>query len=88
MSAWALRLAAALSTTLVFVGAISYTAAHVKNAAAPLQPPVAPSASAAPATAGASNSGGRPAPTATPRLTLAPGVRGATLPPITFTRVS
>ncbi len=87
MSSWALRLAAALSTLLVFVGAISYTAAHVKNAAAPLQPPVARPATATPATADPSVPG-RPSPTATPRLTLAPGVRGATLPPITFTHVS
>ncbi|MFN2519620.1 MAG: hypothetical protein ABR525_01080 [Candidatus Limnocylindria bacterium] len=92
MPSWALRTAAAVSTLLVFMGAVSYTAAHVKNPAAPLQPPVAPAATGA-AAAGAPGtstpgSSGRVGPSPTPRISLAPGVRGATLPPITFTHVS
>ena len=82
MPPWALRVTAALSTLLVFAGALFYTTAHVKNPAAPLQPPVPPAATPAPSPPAA----GRPSPT--PRLSLAPGVRGATLPPITFTHVS
>ena len=82
MPPWALRLAAGLSTLLVFVSALFYTTGHVKNPAAPLRPPVPPAATPAPSPSAA------PRPTPTPRLSLAPGVRAATLPPITFTHVS
>lgn len=88
MPAWGLRVAAAVSTLLVFVGAVSYTAAHVKNGAAPLQPPVSAPAPAPTPTPRSPGAGSQPSTSPTPRLTLAPGVRGATLPPITFTHVS
>jgi hypothetical protein len=91
MPSWSLKLSA---------GSFGYVNANVKNANAPLQPPVAdkPASSAAPATPTpaptlgpllATRPGQRP-PTITPgpRLTLAPGVKSATLPPISFTHTS
>jgi hypothetical protein len=67
-----------------FVGSGAFVLAHPKSEAAPLQPPVASSvakASSAPA-------GKTPAPKATPRITLQPGVRATDLPGVTYTHVS
>jgi len=100
MPSWSLKLSAVFVTLFVLVGSFDYAQAHVKNANAPLQPPVAdkPAASAAPPTPTpvgtigpllTTRPGQRP-PTGTPgpRLTLAPGVQFATLPPLTFTHTS
>jgi len=97
---WALKLSALFITLFVLAGSFDYARDHVKNANAPLQPPVAdrPAASAAPPTPTpgitippllTTRPGQRP-PTTTPgaRLTLAPGVQSATLPPLTFTHTS
>ena len=100
MPAWSLKLSAVFITLFALVGSFDYAQGHVKNPNAPLQPPVAdrpaatgpaPTASPAP-TIGpllSARPGQRP-PTSTPgpRLTLAPGVQNATLPPITFTHTS
>jgi len=98
MAGWALRLAALATTLFVFAGSVDYAATHVKNAAAPLQPPVdrGPSGTLAPAQPTptplpplVTQRGRTPAPgTPAPRLTIAPGVRLATLQPLTFTHVS
>lgn len=97
MPAWALKLSAVFVTLFVLAGSFDYASAHLKNANAPLQPPVAdrpatPSPVPAP-TLGplvSQRPGQRPAPTVTPgpRLTIAPGVRSASLAPITYTHVS
>jgi hypothetical protein len=98
MSAWALKLWATLITVVTLAGSYGYASTHLKNPNAPLQPPVAdrPAPSAAAPTPAPSvgplftlRPGQRP-PTATaaPRLTLAPGVRTASLAPITLTHVS
>ena len=100
MSALSLKVSALFVTLLVLAVSFGYARGHLKNASAPLQPPVADGGapSAAPVTA-------RPAPTIGPlftarpgqrapvttpgpRLTLAPGVQSANLPPITFTHTS
>lgn len=98
MPAWALKLSAVFVTLFVLAGSFDYASLHLKNANAPLQPPVAdrPATTATPLplpTIGPLVSlrpGQRPPPTITPgpRLTIAPGVRSATLPPISFTHVS
>lgn len=100
MPAWSLKLSALFITLFVLAGSFDYARGHLKNANAPLQPPVAdrPAASAAAPTPTpaftippllTTRPGQRP-PTTTPgpRLTLAPGVQSATLPPITFTHTS
>ena len=100
MPAWSLKLSAVCITLFTLAGSFGYASTHLKNANAPLQPPVAdkPAATSAPAvetplpTIGpllTLRPGQRP-PTITPgpRLTLAPGVRSATLAPLTFTHVS
>ncbi|HEX9268487.1 MAG TPA: hypothetical protein VF998_01465 [Candidatus Limnocylindria bacterium] len=97
MPAWLLRVAAVGITLFALGGSYAYTTAHLKNPGAPLQPPVVaadptatPSPTPEPATAppGTARPSQRPTPSPGPRLTLAPGVRSATLPPITFTHVS
>jgi len=100
MPSWSLKLSAVFITLFVLVGSFDYARGHVKNPDAPLQPPVAdqPAATAtAPTPSGAPTIGpllstrpGQRAPAATagPRLTLAPGVQTATLPPITLTHTS
>lgn len=100
MPAWSLKLTAVCVTLFTLVGSFGYASEHVKNANAPLQPPVAdkPAATSVPATATPVPSvgplftlrpGQRPASaTPGPRLTLAPGVKTATLAPLTFTHTS
>jgi hypothetical protein len=100
MPAWALKLAAIFVTVFTLAGSFGYASAHVKNANAPLQPPVAdkPAVASVPATATPVPTigplitlrPGQKAPTVTPgpRLTLAPAVKSATLAPLTFTHTS
>ncbi|OLC56871.1 MAG: hypothetical protein AUH85_04910 [Chloroflexi bacterium 13_1_40CM_4_68_4] len=101
MSAWALKLGSVLTTLLVLAGSVGYAGTHLKNAHAPLQPPLAnkavavvPSASPAAPTAtlpplvplrGRTRP---PSAQGTPIPSLQPNVRTADLPPITFTHVS
>jgi len=100
LPAWSLKLGAACITLAALGGSFGYASAHVKNVTAPLQPPVAdkPAATASPSPSPAASIGplitlrpgqktGAPG-TAAPRLTLEPGVRTATLAPLTFTHVS
>ena len=97
MPGWALQLSAVFITLFVLVGSFDYASRHLKNANAPLQPPVA-ERSAVPTPSPGPTLGPlvsqRPgqrtlAPvTPGPRLTIAPGVRNATLAPLTFTHVS
>ncbi len=75
--ALALRLGATLATVLALLGSTGYVAAHAKNPAAPLQPPVVRTSPSP-----------RPLPTPSGRLGIAPGVRATELPAITFTHVS
>lgn len=98
MPGWALKLSAVFITLFVLAGSFDYASGHLKNANAPLQPPVAErSAAAATPTPGPSlgpllsqRPGQRTQGPVTPgpRLTIAPGVRNATLAPLTFTHVS
>ena len=100
MPAWSLKLSAACITLFVLVGSFDYAGGHLKNPAAPLQPPVADGPAAASSAPGPSpvptigplltTRPGQRAPSTTPgpRLTLAPGVQSATLAPITFTHTS
>jgi len=99
MPSWSLKISATFITLFVLAGSFDYARGHVKNPNAPLQPPVAdkPAASAAPIPSPAPTVGplfttrpGQRPPTITPgpRLTLAPGVVSATLPPISFTHTS
>lgn len=100
MPAWALRLASVLTTLLVLVGSWGYASTHVRNANAPLRPPLpaVPEASPAPTPAPEAtvvpsllpNRPGlrRPTGSAGPTLTLQPGVRVTALPKITITHVS
>ena len=100
MRSWALKLSAVMITLSTLAGTFGYASGHVKNANAPLQPPVAdrPAGSSAPATGTPIPSIGPlltvrpgqrlPIVTPGPRLTLAPGVKSATLAPLTFTHTS
>lgn len=98
MPAWALKLWATAITLVALAGSFGYAGTHLKNPNAPLQPPVADrpaAASGAPSPAPSvgplfTPRPGQRGPTATaaPRLTLAPGVRTASLAPITLTHVS
>ncbi len=100
MPGWALKLSVVFITVFTLAGSFGYASAHVKNANAPLQPPVAdrPAVTSAPATATPVPTigplltlrPGQKAPTVTPgpKLTLAPGVKSATLAPLTFTHTS
>jgi hypothetical protein len=100
MPAWALKLCAVFVTLFALAGSFGYASAHVKNANAPLQPPLAdtPLSTFAPASETPMPTigplltlrPGQKAPTITPgpRLTLAPGVKTATLAPLTFTHTS
>jgi hypothetical protein len=100
MAEWALKLGSAAATLLVLAGSFAYAATHVKNPNAPLQPPVAESATAQPVAAVPASTaipslvgtrrGGQPRAGATPapRLTLQPGVQSADLPEVTFTHTS
>lgn len=75
--AFTLRLAATAASVATLLGSSAYVAAHPKDPAAPLKPPVVRST---------------PAPTPTPqasgRIRIEPGVRQTALPGITFTHVS
>ena len=100
LPAWSLKLGAACITLAALAGSLDYAGSHVKNVTAPLQPPVAdrPAANASPVPSAApsigplitARPGQRTAPpgSAAPRLTLEPGVRAASLAPLTFTHVS
>lgn len=71
-----LRLGATAATILGLLASVGYVAAHPKDAAAPLQPPVVrPSPTVAPAPTGG-------------RIRIGPGVRATELPAITSTHVS
>ena len=97
---WALRLGAFIATLFVLAGSFDYVATHVKNTAAPLQPPVEGVAAdlAVPPSAGQSGTPlpqlvpnrGRARPTLSPGpiITLQPGVRATALPSIAVTHVS
>lgn len=100
LPAWSLKLGAACITLAALAGSFDYASTHVKNVTAPLQPPVAdkPAATAGPSPTPAQSIGPlitlRPGQktgatgTPGPRLSLEPGVRTATLAPLTFTHVS
>jgi hypothetical protein len=104
MPGWALRLSALVATLLVFVGSFDYVAAHVKNTAAPLHPPVdglaaevtAPPSSPVPGQTAPTAlpqlvpNRGKPRPTSSPGpiISLQPGVRATALPSIAITHVS
>jgi len=101
LPAWSLKAGATCLTLFVLAGSFDYASTHVKNPAAPLQPPVADRpavASGGPSPSPLPSLGplitarpGRRTPTPAtpaPRLTLAPGVRSASLAPLTFTHVS
>jgi hypothetical protein len=98
VSAFALKLTSLVTTLVVLAGSYTYASTHVKNANAPLQPPVADAvAVSAPPTA-------RPTPIpslvgtrrgnpprssgASAPLNLQPGVRQTALPAVTFTHTS
>lgn len=72
-----LRLCATAATVATLLGSTVYVAAHPKDPAAPLQPPVAKS-----------GPGPTRAPQASGRIRIEPGVRQTALPGITFTHVS
>jgi hypothetical protein len=97
--AWALKLSAVFVTLFMLLGSFDYASAHIKNANAPLQPPVAdkPATPPTPTPAPVGTVGplfttrpGQKVPSTSPgpRLTLAPGVQIASLAPITFTHSS
>ena len=98
--AWSLKLGSACVTLAVLAGSFGYAGTHLKNPAAPLQPPVAdkPAATAGPSPTPTPSIGslitirpGQKTPppgSPGPRLNLEPGVRTATLAPLTFTHVS
>ena len=101
MPAWALKLSALFITLFVLIGSFDYARGHLKNPAAPLQPPVADAASPVSTTTPAPSVGPTIGPLLTirpgqrtasatpgPRLTLAPGVQTASLAPITLTHTS
>lgn len=97
MPAWALKVGSLCVTLLVVGGSFGYGRTHLKNTAAPLQPPVADK-SAAPAPGATPTPipplvglrGGKTRPPATPApfLNLQPGVQATTLPAISLTHVS
>ncbi len=75
MAGWALKLGAALLTTITVLASSLYVFGNVKNPYAPLRPPVVRAPS--------------PPPHAPPgRPVLSPSVRSADLPSLTFTYVS
>lgn len=97
MSALALKVSALATTLVVFVGSFAYASANVKNAQAPLQPPLVDrpdngataSPTPLPALVGTRRgSPPRPSSSPAPRLTLQPGVHTTALPEVTFTHVS
>lgn len=102
MPAWALKLGSIFTTLLVLAGSTDYATAHLKNANAPLQPPVSadkPIALTPPEpTVGPVATlpplvplRGRtrpPSAQGTPIPSLQPNVRTADLPPVTFTHTS
>ena len=97
MPSWALKVSAVFITLFVLAGSFEYASGHLKNANAPLQPPVAERPAAVTPTPGptlgplvSQRPGQRTLAPVTPgpRLTIAPGVRNATLAPLTFTHVS
>jgi hypothetical protein len=95
MSAWALKVGSLVTTLLVLLGSYAYTATHVKNTGAPLQPPVAtratPATSPTPIPSLVGTRRGNPpraASSPAPLLNLLPGVHATALPEVTFTHVS
>ena len=100
MPAWALKLGSVVTTLLVLFGSADYATAHLKNAKAPLQPPVSGKPVAAATASAAAPTAtlpplvplrGRtrpPSAQGTPIPSLQPNVRTADLPPLTFTHVS
>ena len=98
MPGWALKLSAVFITLFTLAGSFGYASAHVKNVNAPLQPPVAersggaatppPGPSLGPLVSQRPGQRTQAPVTPGPRLTIAPGVRNATLAPLTFTHVS
>jgi hypothetical protein len=98
MSYWTLKVGSIVTTLLVLVGSYGYASTHVKNASAPLQPPVEKSPEATPASPTptpipslvGTRRGTPPRATSSPgpRLTLQPGVQATDLPEVTFTHVS
>lgn len=99
MSALVLKIGSVVTTLIVLMGSYAYAATHVKNAAAPLQPPVAQS-SAQPSAAVSTPTpipslvgtrrGNPPRASSSPApiLNLLPGVQSTALPAVTFTHVS
>ncbi len=72
-----LRIGATAATVVSLLASAGYVSGHVKDAAAPLHPPVArPTPSPT------------PLPAATARLRIAPSVHTTSLPAVTSTRVS
>ena len=99
MPSWALKLGSLCITLLVVAGSYDYAKLHLKNAAAPLQPPVeggsAPvtppagvSPTPLPPLVGVRGNRTRPPSTPAPFLNLQPGVQATTLPAVTLTHVS
>ena len=98
MPAWALKLGALCVTLLVVAGSYDYAKLHLKNTAAPLQPPVEggsapltpPGVSPTPIPPLVGVRGGRTRPPSTPApfLNLQPGVQKTALPQVTLTHVS
>jgi hypothetical protein len=97
MPSWALKLGSLCITLLVVAGSYDYARLHLKNPAAPLQPPVADRTAGPPVGATPTpipplvgQRGGRTRPPATPApfLNLQPGVQATALPQVTLTHVS
>jgi hypothetical protein len=95
--AWGLKLGSLLTTLVVLAGSFGYARTHVKNANAPLQPPLADKPATTelvatptpiPSLVG-TRRGNPPRPTASAApLKVQPGVQQTALPSITFTHVS
>jgi hypothetical protein len=98
MSALLLKIASVFTTLAVLAGSAGYAVTHLKNVHAPLQPPVAEThLTAMPSSAPTATLPplvplrGRtrpPSAQGTPIPSLAPNVRSADLPPLTFTHTS
>lgn len=99
MSAWALKVGSLVTTLLVLAGSYAYASTHLKNPAAPLQPPLpgkpaqvtpAPAAPTPLPSLVGTRRGNPPRASASPAplLTLQPGVQTTALPAVTFTYLS